>query len=58
MEYHMLYVKSRISFDVRRQFFYYFAMCQNKIHGKVVSKKAQEKVFLCRVQKKKAQGKP
>ena len=34
MEYHMLYVKSRKSFEVRRKNFYYFIMRQNKTHMK------------------------
>jgi len=34
MEYHMLYVKSRKSFEVRRKIFYYFIMRQNKTHMK------------------------
>ena len=57
MECHMLYVKSRKSFKVRRQKkFYCFAVCQKKVHGKIflcrVSKKTHGKVFLYRVLKK------
>ena len=57
MECHMLYVKSRKSFKVRRQKkFYCFAVCQKKVHGKIflcrVSKKTHGKVMLCRVSQK------
>ena len=58
MEYHMLYVKSRKSFEVRKKIITLpcakikhtakscFAVCQKKTHGKV---------FLCRVLKKSTQ---
>ena len=50
----MLYVKSRKSFDVRRQKKNYFPVCQNNTHGKVAvcHKKAHSKVMLYHMPKK------
>jgi len=50
----MLYVKSRKNFKVRRQKkIYYFAVCQNKTHGKVrVSKKHTANYFFAVCKKK------
>ena len=62
MECHMLYVKSRNSFKVRRQKKIIALLCAKKKHTAnhdfaVCHKKAHGKVFLCRVLKK-AHGKP
>ena len=46
MEYHMLYAKSRKSFVVRREFFY-FAVCLNKTHGKACLYRVSEKSTWC-----------
>ena len=60
MEYHMLYVKIRKNFEVRRQKFYYFTMCQNKTHGKLDFAVCQKKYtanYFFAVCQKKAHGK-
>ena len=58
MEYHMLYVKSRKNFEVRRQKKFITLSCGKIKHTAkscfaVCYKKAHGKVFLCRVPKKK-----
>ena len=39
----MLYVKSRKNFEVRRENFFYFAVCLNKTHGKACICRVSEK---------------